>query len=304
MHLPPLNTLRCFEAVARLGSVTEAAAQLCVTHSAVSQQIRQLESGLGKTLFLRQGRGLQLTENGRLYALHVRRILQDLEEATRLARSRADGDELVVTTLPSFGQHWLMPRLPRLQARHPGLRIRLQVGLELEPLEQGTADIGIRMGRGPWPGLERQRLFDDAWVVIASPAFNGGRLPRHDHEILQMPLIRSDESWQDWCAAAGVPLPPAGAGLWINDSNLVIDAVRRGKGLALERLSLVHGLLREGALVQASPVRAPYPYPYWLIWPAHASADKRTVFQPWLDQEVRAYLNDTDPGAATRASPA
>lgn len=291
MHLPPLRSLRCFEAVARLGSVTAAAAELNITHSAVSQQLRQLEAGLDKTLLLRKGRGLGLSENGRLYALQVRTILQDLEEATRLVRSRAEGDELLVATLPSFGLHWLMPRLPRFQVLWPGLRVRLQVSLELAAIEQGAADVGIRMGRGQWKGLEQLRLFDDEWVVVASPEFNGGRLPRNARELVRMPLIRSDESWQGWCEAVGVE-PPAlkGGGLWINDSNLVIEAVRRGQGLALERLSLVDAHLKDGTLVLASPIGVAYPYPYWLVWPQHAAPDRLAPFRQWLLEEIRTYV--------------
>jgi LysR family glycine cleavage system transcriptional activator len=217
-NLPPLAALRSFEAVARLGSVSLAAAELNVTHSAVSQQIRLLEEQLGSVLFLREGRGLQPSEDGRLYALQVRVALGELSEATRLVRARPRGDELVIAVLPSFGQHWLLPRLPRFYARHPRYRVTLRASLDIQDLQQGLVDIGIRMGRGGWEGVQQQRLFDDELLVVAAPHFNGGRLPRTAAEVVACPVVRTVESWLGWCSAAGVA-EPAHAALWINDSS-------------------------------------------------------------------------------------
>ncbi|MDG0900033.1 LysR family transcriptional regulator, partial [Pseudomonas sp. L01] len=109
--LPPLTALRSFEAVARLGSISQAASELHVTHSAISQQIKLLENLLGLALFVREGRGLRLSENGRFYALQVRASLGEIADATRVVRARPREGELVVTVMPSFGLNWLLPRL-------------------------------------------------------------------------------------------------------------------------------------------------------------------------------------------------
>ncbi|SIQ77363.1 LysR substrate-binding domain-containing protein [Pseudacidovorax sp. RU35E] len=289
--LPPLQALRCFEAVARLGSVTRAAEALHVTHSAVSQQLRQLEALLGLALFERVGRGLRLSENGRLYALQVRAALGDIAQATRVLRVRPREGELVVSVIPSFGLHWLLPRLPRFSLRHPDERVRLQAGLDVQDLlRQGGADVAIRMGHGPWEGLSQQRLFDDQLLMVAAPHFRGGRLPATPAEVLGCPPVRSAESWSPWCEAVGLPEPPPLAGLWINDSNLTIEAVRLGQGVALERLSIVHGLLQRGELVALTEVRVPYPYPYWLVWPTTgARRAPPAAFAAWLAEEVTAY---------------
>lgn len=288
--LPPLGALRCFEAVARLGSVTRAAAELHLTHSAVSQQLRQLEGLIGLALFRREGRGLRLNENGRLYALQVREALRDIGEATRALRARPREGDLVVALLPSFGLHWLLPRLPRFMARHPQRRVRLQAALEVQDLRHGAADVAIRMGHGPWEGMEQQRLFADEQLAVASPDFRGGALPRTAAEVLACPLLRSAEPWTAWCEAAGLPEPPAAEGLWINDSNLSLEAVRLGLGVALERRSLVDGLLRRGALVQLPGPCVPYPYPYWLVWPqAEGERTPPLDFVQWLQEEAAAY---------------
>ncbi|MGE8490631.1 MAG: LysR family transcriptional regulator, partial [Paraburkholderia nemoris] len=159
--IPPLTALRCFEAVARLGGVTQAARELHVTHSAVSQQIKVLEDSMGVALFMREARGLRLTEEGRLYALDIRMALRDITHATRRAQARPHESELVITTLPSFAQHWLVPRLGSFRDAHPYYRIRLQTSLQVEDFRQGASDIGIRMGQGHWPDVAQQKLFDD-----------------------------------------------------------------------------------------------------------------------------------------------
>ena len=287
--LPPLQALRCFESVARLGSVTRAAEALHVTHSAVSQQVRQLEELLGLSLFERAGRGLRLSENGRLYALQVRAALQGIGEATRALRIRPRAGELVVAVVPSFGLHWLLPRLPRFLALHPEHRVRLQASLEVQDLRQGAAHVAIRMGQGPWDGLAQRHLFDDELLMVASPHLNGGALPRTPAEVLACTRIRSAEPWAPWCQAAELPEPPPAGGLWINDSNLSLEAARLGQGVALERRSVADALLRRGELVALTDIRVPYAYPYWLVWPEGSASAQREDFARWLEAEVAAY---------------
>lgn len=295
--LPPLPALRSFEAVARLGSITLAAAELHVTHSAISQQIKLLEDLLGVALFTREGRGLRLSEDGRLYALQIRIGLGEITEATRLVRARPRVDEVVVAVLPSFGLHWLLPRLPRFYARHPHYRVSLRASLDIQDLRQGLVDIGVRMGQGGWEGLAQKRLFDDELVVVASPSFNGGRLPQTPQDIVTGPIVRTVESWLGWCSVAGVE-EPGNAGLWINDSNLVMEAVRLGLGVALERRSLVHGALQRGELVQLTDIRVPYAYPHWLVWPQRESSQrKQQEFTTWIEEEVADYLASLTPAA-------
>lgn len=304
--LPPLPALRCFEAVARLGSVTRAAQALHVTHSAVSQQVRQLEELLGLPLFEREGRGLRLSESGRLYALQVREALQQIGEATRALRIRPREGELVIALIPSFGQHWLLPRLPRFTQRHPGQRLRLLASLEVQDLRQGAAHLAIRMGHGPWDGLAQQRLFDDQLLAVAAPHFRGGALPRTPAEVLDCPLIRSAEPWAPWCAAAGLPEPAPATGLWINDSNLSLEAARLGQGVALERLSVADALLRRGELVPLTALRMPYGYPYWLVWPSAEDPrvqPSRQAFAQWLLDEVRDDQNGLTPAACPATAP-
>ncbi|MGQ7939640.1 LysR substrate-binding domain-containing protein [Paraburkholderia sp. D1E] len=298
--IPPLTALRCFEAVARLGGVTPAARELHVTHSAVSQQIKVLEESMGIALFVREARGLRLTDEGRLYSLEIRSALRDITHATRRAQARPHESELVIATVPSFAQHWLVPRLASFRETHPYYRIRLLTSLQVEDLRQGVSDIGIRMGQGHWPDVAQQKLFDDEVLVVAAPHFTlapGGRLPVTAEDVIACPLISSPNTpWTEWCQAAQVAEPAAEAVvLSANDSNIVLGAVLLGQGIALERRSLVAHALAKGDLVQITDIRVPYRYPYWLVWQQREILNaKQAHFAQWIEAQVDAYLHGDD----------
>ncbi|WP_353981255.1 LysR substrate-binding domain-containing protein [Salinicola endophyticus] len=272
--------------------MTRAATELCVTHSAVSQQIKQLEHLLGVALFIRQGRRLRVSENGRLYAMQVRDALASLTEATQLIRSGGETTELTVSLLPSFGCAWLIPRLASFRARYPHIVLRLQADLAIIDLRQEGSDIGIRMGKGNWADVETKLLFHDEQLIVASPEFACAKREWTPEEIVAAPAVLGMESWAPWCRLARVEAPPVTRGLRTNDSNLLLQAVRQGQGLALERRSLVQQGLECGELVQLSPLTVFYPYPYWLILPRGRRIEgKVTAFVDWLEDEVEQYLS-------------
>ncbi len=290
MKTPPLSALRAFEATVRLGSVGAAASELSLTHGAVSHQIKSLEHLLGLALFERQGRRLQPTENGRVYALQVRHGLADLASATeRLQRRRREND-LVIGTMPSFGAHWLISRLARFREDRPDLLLDIRATLALADLEADGIDVAIRMGAGGWDGLHSEELFRDRLLPVCAPHFNGGRLPTSPAELLQAPLLTSVENWRPWMAAAGLPaIEPLG--LHVNDSNLLIEAVRQGHGIALARESIVFDALHDGRLVAPSDIIVPYPTPCWLVWPTRSEGRRKfDALRHWLRREVEAYL--------------
>ncbi|MGI4839447.1 MAG: LysR substrate-binding domain-containing protein [Janthinobacterium lividum] len=289
--VPPTSCLRSFEAVARLGSITAAAKELHVTHSAISQQIKTLEQSIGVALFSREGRGLRLSEDGRLYALQIREALGGIAEATRLIKTQPKSSELVVAVLPSFGYSWLVPRVPDFLTRHPEVSLRLQASLAVSNLQKESMSLGIRMGRGDWDGMKSRLLFHDETLVVAAPHFNDGKLPRTPEEIIKSTIIFNMESWQPWCRAAGLDVDVPRRGMSSNDSNLVLRAVALGQGIALERRSLVQDAILQGELIQLSGYTAPYPYPYWLVEPApNEPLPGQRVFVEWLLEQVSAYL--------------
>ncbi len=187
---PPIASLRSFEAVARLGSVTLAAKELHVTHSAISQQIKVLEEMVGLKLFIRHGRGVQINEEGRLYALQVREALHHIADATRLVQVNPRRQELTLAMVPSFGCHWLLPRLERFREKYPHISLRIQASLAITSMQQEGADLAIRMGKGDWEGTESHYLFSDQLIVVAAPTYNGGVLPHTPSEIARPSACR------------------------------------------------------------------------------------------------------------------
>lgn len=293
--IPPLSCLRSFEAVSRLSSVTLAAAELHVTHSAVSQQLKVLEEMLGVALFVREGRALRITEDGRLYSLQVRESLNNIADATRQVKAQPKASELVVAVMPSFGFSWLLPRIGRFQALYPHITVRLQASLAVTNLAQETVDIGVRMGRGDWDDAQKRLMFYDEMIVVAAPSFNDGQLPETPEQIVASPIIFTMDSWRPWCESAGLDTEVTRKGLCSNDSNLVLEAVRLKQGIALVRRSLVHDAIGRGELVQLSEYAAPYAYPYWLLLPDRERIEaKRQQFAEWLDGEVQQYLQEIE----------
>ncbi len=291
---PPIASLRSFEAVARLGSVTLAAKELHVTHSAISQQIKVLEDMIGVKLFIRHGRGVQINEEGRLYALQVREALSHIADATRLVQVKPRMLELTLAMVPSFGCHWLLSRLERFRAKYPLITLRIQASLTITSMQQEGIDIAIRMGKGDWEGIERHYLFSDELIVVAAPCYNGGMLPGTPVDVAKSKIIFSMESWKTWCINAGLEKEIVPGGLCINDSNLVLEAVRLGKGIALERRSLVQDAITRGELIQLTPFTAPYPWPYWLVTTQLTEKKPEiALFVTWLAEEVATWRQQT-----------
>ncbi|WP_410499787.1 LysR substrate-binding domain-containing protein [Chitinibacter sp. S2-10] len=286
--LPPLPALRAFEAVSRLGSVVKAADALSVTHSAISHQIHALEDYLGLPLFERSGRKLALTEDGRNYALQIRMALNDMAEATRTVRARPKPNEIKLTTMPSFGLGWLIPRVPEFQALFPQYRLDIRAGLGFDDLHTGQLDLAIRMGAGDWEGLKTQHLLDDYLVVVAAPQYP--HLPRTlaelsdlEHGLERAQIIGTLEKWSSWVKEAQLGDWSPTFSLFCNDNNLALQAVRLGQGITLTRLSLVLDDLRSGQLVLLGGVIAPHPNRYWLVWAPRADGSaKLHHFMHWL----------------------
>ena len=158
--LPPLNGLRAFEAAARHMSFTDAADELSVTQAAISHQVRGLEQRLGLKLFVRRNRSLLLSEAGQAYLPAVRSAFDQLNEATEKLLQKDRGGHLTVTTTSSFAVKWLVPRLGGFQRANPEIDVRISTGTGLVDFSREDVDIGIRYGRGQWPGLTAERLVE------------------------------------------------------------------------------------------------------------------------------------------------
>lgn len=257
----PLSTLPAFRAVAELQNLRAAAERLHLTHSAVSQQIKVLETQLGFPLFERSGRGIVLNSAGAALLCSVQGAMALLDEGTMAASAAASGSEqrLRVSVLPSFAQRWLLPRMARWRERNPGLTLEIETSQQVVDLLRDGFHAALRFGRGPWPGVESETLFDTPLplIVLASPE-TAAALPDHSPQTLaRQPLLGERELWQTWFSAAGLdtPITPVAS---FNDAGMIMQAAEQGLGITLGRQLLAADALCSGRLVQISPISIEY----------------------------------------------
>jgi LysR family transcriptional regulator, glycine cleavage system transcriptional activator len=290
--LPPLSAIRCFEAAARHGSFTRAAAELGMTQAAVSYQIKLLEDRLGHPLFLRGARGVSLSEAGRSLAPAVTEAFEQLRAAFD-ALTESAGGVLAISAVSSFATNWLVPRLGEFQLAHPGLAVRLDTSPRYVDFAREEIDVAIRAGRGPWPGLAQHHLMGIAYTPLLSPQllerFGPLSAPA---DLLKLPLIDpTDVWWPDWFAAAGVPAPdlsqsPDLRGL---TQQLAGNLALAGHGAAILTPAFFADELVSGRLVQPLPFVRSSEDSYWLVYPEiRRRSAKIRAFRDWLLAAVQA----------------
>jgi LysR family glycine cleavage system transcriptional activator len=288
-RLPNLAALRAFEAAARHGNFSRAAEEVHVTHGAISHQVRALEEELGLALFARHGKRIAITPEGEQFANVVRKALTDVAAAAETLRVSAQQQRLTVTALPSLASRWLAPRLGRFIDQHPDLEVMLQSSNTLTDFVREAVDVGLRFGRGNYPGLAVEKLMDDAFYPVASPRFNDGKLPRTPQQLKHMPLLRCElEPWTPWFRAAGLDFLEPTGGLVFQDSSLLVRAAVEGDGIALARHVLATGEIESGELVRLYDVAIPCPQSYYLVCP-HDALRKPQVqaFRAWVLEEAQ-----------------
>jgi LysR family glycine cleavage system transcriptional activator len=290
--LPPLTAIRAFEAAARLGSFTQAAVELGLTQAAVSYQVKQLEDRVGAPLFLRQARKVVLSEAGKRLAPAVADAFQRLTLAFD-ALKNSDENVLSLTAVSTFCTNWLVPRLGTFQMAHPDIAVRLDMSTRWVDFAREEFDLGIRSGRGEWPGLAVHRLLPLELTVYASPEFLAGAGPiAAPADLLRLPLLDwTDNSWRLWFKAAGItdPQPSTGPNIMAPTQQILGNAAMAGQGLALLTPAFFRSEIAAGRLVQVLPIVSREPVDYWLVYSQERRNQRKIrVFRDWLLQQVRA----------------
>lgn len=268
--LPPLTAVRAFEAAARHRSAKRAAEELSVTPTAISHQLRALETWLGATLFVRKPRQLELTVTGHELLADVTGAFDGLAAAVAKIRAVPPRRSIILSTTPAVAARWLLPHAGMLTAQHPGLDLHFHVTHEPVALDGHGADIAIRYGSGRWPGLAAHRLFDTVFVPACSPALRLRRpadLVRHTLLHFRPGNGRSAAvGWPEWQKLARVPGLDAQAGPVFSDETHTVAATLAGQGVALVARALIGDELRRGTLV--TPFGPPLPgKPFHLVYP-------------------------------------
>jgi len=292
-RIPPLAALRAFEAAARHLSFTRAAAELHVTQTAISHQIRALEELLGVKLFRRLPRGLVLTDEAQRYLPAVRDAFDRIDAATEQLAAVSASGALTVSVVPSFAAKWLVPRLGRFRVARPDVDLRISTSSHLVDFAREDVDLGIRMGRGNYPALRVDRLFGEVLMPVCAPALLAGTHPlRQPGDLRHQVLLHEDDytGWQLWLELAGVAGVEARRGPIFTDGAIVVQAAAEGQGVALARLALAAGDIAAGRLVRPFAVSMPYDLAYYLVCPrATAERPRIAAVRAWLLEEAAAY---------------
>jgi len=307
-RLPSLNALKAFEAAARLESFTEAAAELFVTHAAISRHVRDLEEWLGTQLFVRTGRGVDLTEAGRRFATRLTPLFDQIADATREAAAVGEVRELKVTVEPAIASRWLVPRLGRFNDLHPDIELSIDPTTELADFRFGNVDVGIRYGAGGWPDVEAVKLTDAVIFPVCAPKLVKDRPALAPADLADFNLLHESRKqwWADWLTAAGV----TGVEDWrgtLFQNHLAIEAAEAGQGFALADQMLSTDSLVDGWLARPFSFEMKDHWHYWLV---RGKGRKETppvrAFREWLMSEIadtnRKYAQVTGQKPATVAA--
>lgn len=290
--LPNLGAIKMFEAASRLGSFSRAADELCVTHSAVSHQIRALESELDTLLFNREGRRISLTPQGAIFARQIRQALGEIAVASEALRNDNRERRLVISVLPSFAARWLMPRIGQFIEAYPDIDVDIQSTHILTDFSRDDVDVVIRFNEGKSEESFIEPLMEEAFFPACSPHYNGGIFPATAEELLSLPLLRNDYAmWQHWFHEAGyTDSSEPHRGILYKDASQQLQAAIDGQGIALVRRSLAMQAKLDGKLVKLTDIEAKSPWSYWFICPPLLLNTYRvSAFRSWIHREVKCF---------------
>ncbi|WP_374302413.1 LysR substrate-binding domain-containing protein [Paracoccus sp. (in: a-proteobacteria)] len=287
---PNLNSLAYFEAVARTGRVTDAAAELGVSTAAVSQQLKQLEEQWGVKLFRRQDRRLSLTLDGEMLFQTTTAAFRMIRGARPAVLRQSDSRQLSMRCSPSFAVRWLTPRLKDFLDLNPEWGVRVDASPDFSDFETEAMDLDLRYGSGNWPGLHSECVINDYVIPLCSPDYRDRMRHVSDDPARQLAASRLIHSvkalyqWDLWLAVQGIDMPVEQAPLRFDRSSMAIQLARDGAGVVLDSVTLAHDELQRGTLVPLSSSFPAVEFPaYWIVCPTrHMNRRIVRLFIDWL----------------------
>lgn len=298
-RLPPLNSLRAFEAVARHLSFKEAAAELNVTPAALSQQVRHLEEFVGRPLFERRSRALDLTDAGETALPLLTKAFDQLADAVEAILTDEDEHNLTVSVAPSFAAKWLVPRLDRFRREQPEIEVRIDATDRFADFRRDRVDVAVRYGRGDYGDLSSVWLIKEVAFPVASPRLVemgpplGVPADLAAHTLLHTEWRMEREAmptWRMWLRAAGALEVDAERGPRFSADSLAVQAAIEGHGVALASSALVADDLKAGRLIRPFPPSGAEAsvFSYYLVYPeAKGRLAKVQAFRDWIVKEIK-----------------
>ncbi len=289
-RLPPLNALRAFEAAARHQSVSTAADELCVTHSAVSRHVAKLEDHLGEKLFARDHQRLVLTARGAAYAAELTHLFDCIQNATAKNFSAvAERRPLRIGVYPTFAYRVLIPRLARFQEAFPDIPFQVETSPGPPDPSRMDVDVAVMLGTGDWPGLLAEELCREELLPVCSPRLLGGRTLSSVDDLKSFTLLHAVprlSDWEQWFKAMGPCSIDPYRGMRFDSSGMAYQAAVNALGVAMAQTPYIQEDLQEGRLVVlfGTPLRTERSY-YVVHAPATRSDARIIAFTRWLKRE-------------------
>ncbi|WP_075220495.1 LysR family transcriptional regulator [Acuticoccus yangtzensis] len=297
MHDINLKAMHHFEAVARLGSVTLAAHELAVSPSAVSQQLKTLETQFGVRLFRREKRRLVLTADGDRLFRTTTQAFGALRNARSAILRQRHMRSLTVRVTPSFGVRWLGPRIAAFSADNAEWAIRIDATPDFTNFDTEATDFDLRYGHGDWTGLSVTPIMGDIVLPLCSPDYLARLRDVSADPVEQLAHARLIDSvkslyrWDIWLAGNGIAIGDLSYPFLFDRSSMSIEMAKQSGGIALDSANLCLGELERGELVPFAPVFGAVQYPaYWLVCPPRHHA-RRIVkrFAAWIGEACAAH---------------
>jgi LysR family transcriptional regulator, glycine cleavage system transcriptional activator len=293
-RLPSLNALKAFEAAARHLSFTRAAETLNVSQSAISHQVKLLEEQVGKPLFRRSPSGLTLTDAGTTIFESTHEAFEMIMAAISETHSEPQNEIVTLTIRPFLSFNWLSPQLSKFYEEHPGRNIRLQHTNGSIDVGSGDFDIAIILGDGNWPKMDVDFLMPCELTPLCNPRFcNVDEKPRQLSDLKTNTLLHESKlgNWPRWLALAGDPDPGSRRHMFIDDTNVRIQAAIKGQGVVLSNLKLLSPEIERGNLIAPFDVMLT-DYSYYIVRSKECSKRQKTqVLKDWLTEQAANSLN-------------
>ena len=284
LRLPPLNTLRLFEAAGRHLNFKKAADELRVTPSAVSHGIQSLEAWLGVPLFFRTSRGLALTEAGAAYLPCVREALTTLALGSEKVPGRALTGTLAISSAPTFAVRWLVPNLPKFRVLYPDIEVVIDTSHRRVEFPVDGVDVAIRLGAEPSPKLDSIELVQETLFPVCSPDLlkkSGGKIDFSKATLIH--VSSTSEDWSAWAKGVGLPNLDISRGLRFDTIQMAFEAAVQGLGVAIGRIPLVDADLAAGRLVRCHERSIGGSLGYWMVNAKESSHRPEIMtFRKWI----------------------
>jgi LysR family glycine cleavage system transcriptional activator len=300
--LPPLNSLRAFDAVARNGGFSKAASELRVSPSAVSQQISNLEDWMGVRLLVRSSNKTKLNQNGHKFAKQIKQTLDKLENDVSKICDLGNDAEIRLSILPSLASRWLIHRLPQFRALHPSYRVMVEASFDKADFNQRELTLAIRSGKGSYAGCHATKLLDEYVAPVCSPDYwkkhavalkdIGTQALLADHTF---GTENTNLDWRTWLNRENIhPTGTLEPSQLFTDSNLTIQAAVNGEGIMLGRSVLISDEIAQGTLIEPFSNRQISDWPYFMVYPEkhHPPQVALKLIVNWLRQQA-----DETPGS-------